>query len=628
MPQGLHRFTEHGRLDGATDGVAEVVAYLSSILPKLEAPASAEEWQARTARMRREMLALLMAGHPDGLLDAPPAVEWQDAIETGEGYRIRKLRYEGYPGLWAPALLYEPLDGTALPAVLNAEGHHPAGNAVQLKQQRCINLAKRGIINLSYEFLGMGQLGVANGHGRLSQLCACGVSGVGIFYLIMKRALDILLGLPRVDASRVAMTGCSGGGWQTILLSSLDTRITAAVPVAGHSPVWQRIFFPPDIGDQEQTPPDFCRVADYDVLTAMMAPRPCLLIYNHYDDCCFQSERTVESIYQQAQPVYDLLGCPDNLQFHDCLFPRSHNYDQGNREQFYRFLERIWALPPSGPDQPVDGEILSEGEVALGLPDDNASLLTLAQQAAVRCRPARRAARALPLEARRARLAELLRLPALSVDTLTFGESATVAEYMVRHGLATIGPWTVPVLEIAGPDAGETALVLHDRGRLADKAGAFIDIALLQSRRVLAVDLWGFGQRQTNHLYPMVLEAAGERPLGLQVAQLLAMRRHIGTPCHLLASTLTAPVVAQAAAALEPTAWATLTTFGLVPSLDRIVDWPIDYADCPALFCPGLLAEFDIEDLLALSAPVPVRDETRGLLRPQRLSTGEGICQT
>ena len=49
-----------------------------------------------------------LRGHQPGILDAPPQVQWRDVIETGKGYRIRKLRYEGYPGLWVPALLYEP----------------------------------------------------------------------------------------------------------------------------------------------------------------------------------------------------------------------------------------------------------------------------------------------------------------------------------------------------------------------------------------------------------------------------------------------------------------------------------------------------------------------------------------
>ena len=56
-----------------------------------------------------------------------------------------------------------------------------------------------------------------------------------MFYLAMKRALDVLLAHPHCDGDRVAMTGLSGGGWQTAVLAALDERITTIVPVAGHS---------------------------------------------------------------------------------------------------------------------------------------------------------------------------------------------------------------------------------------------------------------------------------------------------------------------------------------------------------------------------------------------------------
>ena len=42
----------------------------------------------------------------------------------------------------------------------------------------------------------------------------------------MKYGLDILLDHPLADVTRVAMTGLSGGGWQTIVFSALDPRIT------------------------------------------------------------------------------------------------------------------------------------------------------------------------------------------------------------------------------------------------------------------------------------------------------------------------------------------------------------------------------------------------------------------
>jgi hypothetical protein len=51
-------------------------------------------------------------------------------------------------------------------------------------------------------------------------------NGVALHYLSQKRGLDILLAHPNADPSRVAVTGLSGGGWQTIFISSLDPRVT------------------------------------------------------------------------------------------------------------------------------------------------------------------------------------------------------------------------------------------------------------------------------------------------------------------------------------------------------------------------------------------------------------------
>ena len=50
----------------------------------------------------------------------------------------------------------------------------------------------------------------------------------------------------------------------------------------------------------------------------------------------------------------------------------------------------------------------------------------------------------------------------------------------------------------------------------------------------------------------------------------------------------------------------------------RLIDWPVPYAHAAPLFCFGLLAEFDLDDLIALSAPVPLHDANRGPLRRSR----------
>ena len=41
-------------------------------------------------------------------VNSPPKFEDVGVVETGQGYRLRKLRYEIVPGFQSVAILYEP----------------------------------------------------------------------------------------------------------------------------------------------------------------------------------------------------------------------------------------------------------------------------------------------------------------------------------------------------------------------------------------------------------------------------------------------------------------------------------------------------------------------------------------
>ena len=182
----------------------QLLAFLGEHLPHFTPPTSAAAWRKQAPILRAQVLDLFFRGHPAGLLAEEPQVHWGDRIETGAGYTIRKLRYEGYPGLWVPALLYEPDQlGEKAPAVLNPNGHHAGGKAMDYKQARCINLAKRGMLALNTEFLGMGELRADVEHNRIGHLDLCGIAGIGVFYLLMKRGLDVLLAHPKADPERI-----------------------------------------------------------------------------------------------------------------------------------------------------------------------------------------------------------------------------------------------------------------------------------------------------------------------------------------------------------------------------------------------------------------------------------------
>ena len=210
--------------------------YILNRVAKPPAPASAAQWTSESKRIREQIVKdVVFHGWPKEWIDSPPKFEDLGVI-PGNGYQMRKLRYEIVPGFQSTAILYEPLNVHGkIPAILNVNGHVGApGKSIEYKQKRCITLARNGILALNLEWLSFGELGDEfNQHWYGAHLDLVGTNELGIFYLAMRRGLDYLYEHPNTDRSRLGMTGLSGGGWQTIILSSLDERVRVAVPVAG-----------------------------------------------------------------------------------------------------------------------------------------------------------------------------------------------------------------------------------------------------------------------------------------------------------------------------------------------------------------------------------------------------------
>ena len=594
-----------GRRDPEDAKRCELNAYILSKLKRWNAPKSVRGWEAWAKDVRKRLLRdVYFKGLPLGMTRLKPRVVWGKVIETGRGYRIRKVRFEGYPGMWIPSLLYEPTNLRGkVPAVLNPNGHHIGGKAMDYKQARCINLAKRGMLALNTEFIGMGELSMNRDHYRIGHMDLCGVAGVSVFYLAMSRALDLLLSHRHCDPTRVAMTGRSGGGWQTAVLASTDERITTIVPVAGHSPAWQRVGCAEDIGDLEQAPVDLCTVADYDLMTALFAPRPTLLIYNLRDDCCFRSRRTRVSVYNPVRPVYERLGVGDRIAFHENTDPGTHNYEADNRRQLYRWLNTHFGMDTPDGDLPFEDELLSERDLNVGLPQNNASMLTLAQEQADKI--SHRAIRSKPtISKTRKKIAEIIVLRRNRIRAERVARN-NQAEHLRLH-LGT--DWTVPVTRFRG--RGTPTVVIGDGGR----KGAAQRVSQLGSsgRPVIAADIYGTGESAYPNGLHMSLSMTGERPLGVMVGQILDVSQWAGKRVDLHATGPVSSFAGLTAAALKPSCFSSLYVDGLVESLKRLIETPVNYLDAVPLFCFGLLKVTDVSQLIDLCEGLPIEWRNRG----------------
>jgi hypothetical protein len=601
----------------------EVEKYIESLLPPMPKVKTAAEWEKHAKRLRAEVLAkVVYRGEAAKWRDAKTSVVWLETIKGGPGYRIKKLRYEALPGLWIPALLYEPLKLSGkVPVVLNVNGHDRNGKAASYKQIRCINQAKRGMLALNIEWLGMGQLATTNfAHSRMNQLDLCGTSGLAPFYLSMKRGLDVLLGLKNADPKRVAVTGLSGGGWQTIYISALDTRVTLTNPVAGYSGFPTRVKHYKDLGDSEQTPCDMATVADYTHLTAMMAPRPTLLTYNSKDDCCFEAGYVLPALRAAAEPVFKLYRKKAFLRSHVNDDPGTHNYGKDNRQAFYRMVgDHFYAGDKTydAKEIPSEKEVKSKADLLVELPAGNTDFHKLALALAKKLPrtpnfPAARAEALKWQETQRKKLRNIVRAKEYQVKAVKTDAPEKGGLKVVYWQIKMDSTWTVPVVELARGVPKTTVMLLNDAGRSSDVVN--VNRLLDAGHRVLAVDPFYFGESkipQRDWLFALLIATVGERPLGIQASQLAAVARwsvaeHKSGPLMITAVGPRAGTMALVAAGLESKAIGKLKLDGALGSLKEVIEQNRSVDQMPELFCFGLLEAFDIKQVAALSAPRPV----------------------
>jgi len=612
---------------GPNLALAEVQAYTEDRVPLMPPLKSAAEWEKEATRLRRTALDdVIFRGEARAWRDAKTKIEWLDTIPGGPGYSIRKLRYEALPGLWIPALLYLPekLSGK-VPVHLAVNGHDGVGKAAPYKQIRCINLAKRGVISLNLEWVGMGQLRSPGfGHYSMNQLDLCGTSGIAPFYLAMSRGLDILLALPEADPARVAVSGLSGGGWQTIFISSLDPRVTLANPVAGYSSFRTRARNFSDLGDSEQTPSDLATVVDYAHLTAMLAPRGALLTYNAKDNCCFATGHALQPLLDAAQPVFKLLKADGKLRWHNNHVPGTHNFEQENREVFYRMLGDNFFPSDAKFDAkeiPAESEVKKAEELNVPLPADNLDFNKLALALAKNLprsdsRPLTLATLAKWQQTQRGFLGGAVRAKHYAVSAELAGRTTTndltVTSWRLKMGDA----WTVPAVELAKGTPLATGLLVGDGGRKV--MAADVDKLLAEGKRVVIVDPFYFGESriaQKDFLFALLVAAVGDRPLGLQASQLTAAARWLANdrklgPVKVVSVGPRSSVFATVAAALEEKAIGSLELRQPLNSLQELIEKNVGVNQQPELFCFGLLEQFDVPQLRALVTPRPVVFET------------------
>jgi hypothetical protein len=151
------------------------------------------------------------------------------------------------------------------------------------------------------------------------------------------RVLDFITSLPDVDPSRIAVTGASGGGTQTMILSAIDDRVAVSMPAVMVSTAMQG-------GCTCENAP-YLRVGAGNVdVAALAAPRPLEMVAaNDW------TKELLNKGYPDLKRLYNLLGVPDRVHA-DAFTHFEHNYNAVSRGATATFLNQQFHL---GQPEPV-----------------------------------------------------------------------------------------------------------------------------------------------------------------------------------------------------------------------------------------------------------------------------------
>jgi hypothetical protein len=167
---------------------------------------------------------------------------------------------------------------------------------------------------------------------------------------------------------------------------------------------------------------------------------------------------------------------------------------------------------------------------------------------------------------------------------------------------------------IGVPDSAPVTIVLNDQGKKASDRE--VSDRVNRGEKVLAVDLLFTGDavpaKGETSDYTQMLAATGDRPLGMEAAQLIAIAHWLkdaGTAkqVRIQSAGIRNQLVAQVAAALEPGIFTEILVRDGMKSLRHLLDTPVEYEAGPDLFCLDLYKQFDIDSLRSLAEATNVR---------------------
>ena len=355
-------------------------------------PTDAAAWTEQRTQVRNRLQVAL------GLLPLPTRTPLNAVIhgkrDCGD-YTIEKVYFESAPGLFVTGNLYRPKNAVGkAPAVLFAHGHWKdarflvqdadfvrkeiatgqeqfAEGGQSRFQSLCVQLARMGCIVWQWDTLSDSDSvqfapavihRFAKARPEMNDPQAWGLysapaearlqSVMGLQTWNALRSVDFVLSLPDVDPTRVAATGASGGGTQTMMLAALDERIALSFPAVMVSTAMQ--------GGCSCENASLLRIDQGNVhFAALFAPKPQGM--TTANDWTKEMSRLG---FPELRQLYTTLGHPEAVMLHrDEASP--HNYNRAARAAFYGWLNTHFRLGLPSPIVERDYHVLTKAELSV-----------------------------------------------------------------------------------------------------------------------------------------------------------------------------------------------------------------------------------------------------------------------
>lgn len=325
-PYEPHRRTE--------DDGRKLIAYLSSLY------SDKASWEARRDSLTSEVRSLLdIDEYLNRRVGAEPVFS---KVRKFDGYTVQNFYLETLPGIYVCGSIYAPSKKGQHPLIICPNGHFTDGRYNDDQQRRLATLARMGAICVDYDLYGWGESALqvgAEAHHSAEAHVLQALNGISI--------LDFMICRKDVDKTRIGVNGGSGGGTQTVLLSVIDPRYTAACPVVSLSSYF-------DGGCPCESGMPVVRAGGGTCnaeLAATFAPRPLCVVSDGKD----WTNIVPENEYPYLQRVYGFYDATDKVS--NVHLPKEgHDFGPNKRQAVYDFFIRTFNL---------DGTQLDEAKVTI-----------------------------------------------------------------------------------------------------------------------------------------------------------------------------------------------------------------------------------------------------------------------